>query len=79
MKIKFTGIVEKRSGGCRACGKGRTDRVFKTSKTYILPSGMTKTFVAGRIVEVSEADAAFLLQYNYTDTDGNVKQVFEAV
>lgn len=78
MKIKFNGIVEKRKGGCSACGRRKTESQFHVSKTYILPSGITKTFRAGQAVEVSERDAAFLLQYKYT-SNGEVKSVFEVV
>ena len=79
MKLKFTGVIEKRSGGCGACGKKHTDRVMKTSKTYILPSGITKTFIAGRVEEVSDTDAAFLLLYQYETPEGEIKEVFEVV
>lgn len=79
MKIQFNGIIEKASHGCGACGKKRTDTVYKTSKTYILPSGITKTFIAGRPEEVSEKDAAFLLNYKYQTPEGAVKQVFEVM
>lgn len=79
MKVKFTGVIERRSGGCGACGKKRTDRVMKTSKTYILPSGITKTFIAGRVEEVSDIDGAFLLSYQYQTPEGETKKVFEVV
>lgn len=79
MKIKFNGIIEKRSKGCPVCGKRTTDSQFTTMKSYILPSGITKTFRAGREEEVNEEDASFLLSYQYTDPDGKVKPVFEVV
>lgn len=79
MKIKFNGIVEKASHGCGSCGSKRTETVFRTSKTYILPSGSTKTFISGRPEDVSDRDAAFLLSYKYTTPEGAVKQVFEVV
>ena len=78
MKLKFNGIIEKRSGGCVPCGAKRTSsKSMVTSKMYILPSGATKTFYVGRMETVSDRDADFLLQYTYTDKDGNEKPVFE--
>jgi len=79
MKIKFNGIIEKRKGGCGACGRRRTESQFQVSKSYILPSGITKVFRTGQAVEVSDTDAAFLLQYKYRSPQGEIKQVFEAV
>lgn len=64
MRIKFNGITEKRSKGCPVCGKSRAETTFKTTKTFILPSGVTKTFRTGKIEEVSPEDADFLLSYN---------------
>lgn len=78
MRIQFNGIIEKRSGGCSACGKRRTGSQFLASKTYYLPSGVTKMFRVGVPETVSEQDAQFLLQYRYQTPDG-VKQVFEVV
>ena len=78
MKIQFNGIVEKSSGGCSACGKRRTGSEFRSFKTYILPSGITKTFRVGFPETVSEQDGQFLLQYKYTASDA-VKNVFEVV
>ena len=77
MKIVFNGLTEKRSKGCPVCGKRITDNHFLTMKSYILPSGMTKTFRAGKPEEVSEGDAEFLLSYKYKDAQGNIKQVFD--
>ncbi len=79
MKIKFNGIIEKRTKGCPVCGKRVTDSQLRTMKSYILPSGITKTFRIGREEEVSETDASFLLSYKYTDPEGKVKPVFEVV
>lgn len=79
MRIQFNGITEKASHGCGACGRRRTDTVFKTAKTYILPSGITKTFIAGRPEEVSQKDADFLLLYRYQTPEGETRQVFEVV
>lgn len=79
MKIRFTGVIEKRAKGCGKCGKYHADREFRTFKTYILPSGMTKTFFAGRVEEVTDIDGAFLLSFQYQTPEGEVKKVFEAV
>lgn len=79
MKIRFNGIIEKRSKGCPVCGKRITDSQLLTSKTYILPSGITKTFRIGRTEEVTDEDGNFLLSYRYTDPKGDVKHVFEVV
>lgn len=77
MKIKYMGVIEKRSKGCGVCGKRHTDPEFRAFKTYILPSGITKTFFAGRVEEVSDSDGAFLLSYQYQTPNGEVKKVFE--
>lgn len=77
MRIKFNGIVEKRSKGCKCRGE-RSEMVFHSLKSYILPSGITKTFRTGKVEEVSEKDGQFLLSYQYTQ-DGVVKKVFEVV
>lgn len=80
MKVVFNGIVEKRRSGCPVCGRrGGGTSTFSTMKTYILPSGITKTFRVGKPEEVIDRDGDFLLMYKYTDKDGNVKNVFEVV
>lgn len=76
MTIKFNGIMEKRRKGCSVCGRKHDGIGFSGSKTYILPSGITKTFRAGKCVEVTNEDAAFLLSYQY-EKDGEVRNVFE--
>lgn len=77
MRIKFNGIVEMRTRGCKPCGKARTELGFVSYRSYILPSGLKKTFRKGRVEEVSETDGAFLLQYHYTDSKGVVRNAFE--
>lgn len=79
MKIVFNGLYEKKRAGCPVCGgrKGTTQTDFVYMKTYILPSGITKTFRKGRAEEVSDTDGSFLLSYKYTDKQGNVHNVFE--
>lgn len=80
MKIKFGGILEKKSGGCKPCGtKVVSKKVMATNKTYILPSGASKTFYIGRVEEVSEEDGRFLLGYTYKDGHGNTRNVFQEV
>lgn len=79
MKIKFNGIYQRGGKGCPVCGKRINDVNFLTIKTYILPSGRTKTFRAGRVEEVSEKDADFLLSYRFTDKEGNVQPAFEVI
>lgn len=76
MKIKFNGVLEKKKKGCSVCGRRFASTGFTISKTYILPSGVTKTFRAGRCEEVKEADAEFLLSYRY-EKDGKEISVFE--
>lgn len=76
MKIMFNGVIEKRKKGCSVCGQKRTEMGFSGSKTYILPSGITKTFRAGKCVEVKDEDADFLLSYRYEE-GGEVRNVFE--
>lgn len=80
MKIRFMGMLEKTKKGCPVCGKRTTtESGYTAMKTYILPSGVTKVFRAGKVEEVSDNDAEFLLQYKFTDKEGKVRQVFEVV
>lgn len=77
MMIKFNGVYEKRKKGCSVCGRKNATNGFTTVKTYILPSGITKTFRAGRCEEVSQMDAEFLLTYRCEDETGIERFVFE--
>lgn len=79
MKIVFNGIIEKTRKGCGVCGKRRTENQFLDHRTYILPSGRSKTFRVGRPEEVSARDADFLLQYKYQTPEGETRNVFEVV
>ena len=79
MKIVFRGTIEKRRRGCPVCGRRSISNTYSAMKTYILPSGITKTFRAGKVEEVNDRDGEFLLMYKYTDTDGKVRNVFEEV
>ena len=78
MKVIYKGEFEKRVTGCVPCHKkaGRS-YTFSTSKTYYLPSGVSKTFYLDKPVDVSEIDGNFLLSYNYIDVNGHKRAVFE--
>lgn len=79
MKIKFNGLIEKKSGGCN-CRKSGSDYGFVSSRMYILPSGATKTFFVGKVENVSEKDGQFLLSYNHApDLNGHSRDVFTKV
>lgn len=80
MKLKFNGLVETRSHGCRVCGhKATSEHVFVARRRYFLPSGSSMYFVKDETYEVSDSDAEFLLSYQYTDPQGVVHHVFEVV
>ena len=79
MKVIFNGILEKKKrGGCNCSGKSKSTLRMLTSKTFILPSGVTRTFHAGQETEVEEEDGRFLLEYQYTE-NGEKKPVFTVV
>ena len=77
MTVVFKGIVEKGRKGCPVCGKRRSNYIYRSRRTYILPSGNSKTFRAGVPVEVSERDGDFLLGLTY-ESQGEIKHAFEA-
>lgn len=77
MKVKFNGLLEKKSSGCN-CKRQSNGYGFVNSRMYILPSGIQKTFFAGKVEEVSERDGNFLLSYNVKDANGT-RKVFEKV
>lgn len=79
MRLKYTGIIEKRSGGCPVCGKRRSESQLVSTKTYYLSSGRKISFRAGVPVEVTKEDGEELLSYTYTDPKGQVRNVFEKV
>lgn len=81
MKIVFNGLLEKKQsgGGCN-CKKHGSEYGFVNSRMYILPSGQTKTFITGKVEEVSEKDGNFLLSYNgMADVNGMSREVFTKV
>ena len=79
MKVVFNGVLEKVSKGCNCKRQGNTGYGFVSQKMYILPSGMTKTFIVGKPEEVSPQDGNFLLRYMYVDVNGSYREVFSKV
>lgn len=81
MKVIFNGILETKSGGCVPCGQKHSTvtRTMTTKKRYILPSGEFRTFIVGKVEDVTEQDGDFLMSYVYTDKDGVQKTVFTKV
>lgn len=78
MKIVFNGVLEKKAGGCN-CRRSSSQYGFVSTRMYILPSGRSKTFRAGKVEEVSERDGKFLLSYKYYDANGGYREVFSKV
>lgn len=79
MKVVFNGLLEKRSKGCNCKKHGNSEYGYVSQKMYILPSGITKTFVVGKPEEVSPSDGNFLLQYKYPDANGAYREIFSKV
>lgn len=79
MKIVFNGVLEKHSKGCNCKKVANTEYGFVSQKMYILPSGNTRTFIAGKPEEVNNMDAQFLLSYMYKDANGAFREVFSKV
>ena len=66
MKVVFNGVLETVSGGCKPCGTKKASKIKMVSaKNYILPSGRTMLFRAGKEEEVEDQDGEFLLTYKY--------------
>lgn len=79
MNIRFNGLLEKRGGGCN-CKRDASGYGFVNSRMYILPSGISKTFIVGKAEKVSEQDGRFLLSYNNApDANGQPREVFTKV
>lgn len=79
MKIVFNGVLEKVGKGCNCKKQGNTGYGFVTQKMYILPSNQTRTFIAGKVEDVNDRDAQFLLSYVYDDVNGSRREVFSKV
>ena len=62
MKIVFNGVLERHTKGCNCKKVSNTEYGFVTSKMFILPSGQTRVFRAGKVEEVNATDAKFLLK-----------------
>lgn len=80
LKVIFKGVRESRVSGCSSCGSRRQmSGTFERTKKMILPSGMTRTFVAGRAETVSESDGQFLLDQTYIDRDSEIPMFEEVI
>lgn len=79
MKIVFNGLLEKHSKGCNCRKVANSEYGYVTQKMFHLPSNTTRTFVAGKVEEVNERDAMFLLSYVYDDVNGARREVFSKV
>lgn len=80
MKIRFNGMFQITKKGCIPCGHRVTSgKTFLTSKSFILPSGMTQYFHIGEEYEVSDVDGNFLLSYSQTDKDGIRQDAFTRI
>lgn len=80
MKVVYKGQIEKVETGCIPCGARRKGKSrFVTAKSFHVPSGRYITFHIDQVVEVSERDGNFLLEYNYEDINGLRRPIFEEV
>lgn len=80
MKVVFHGMFEEREGGCKPCGQRVTSKhVFASSRSFILPSGISKNFHINEETEVSDIDGEFLLSYSYVDANGLKRDIFTRV
>lgn len=77
MKLKFLGIrTANEYSGCSSCGSRRkVSGGLELKKTFHLPDGSSKTFVAGNIYQVTERQAEFLLNESLWDD----MKIFEEV
>ena len=77
MKIRFNGMITKKSHGCAPCGHRVTSKsTLLLRKSFILPSGITKTFRVGEEYEVADIDGNFLLSYSQIGKDGVRQDAF---
>lgn len=79
MKIVFNGMLEKIRKGCNCKKQGNTGYGFVSQRHFFLPSGAERVFIAGKVEEVNERDAQFLLSYSYDDLNGVRREVFSKV
>lgn len=80
MKVRFNGMYQNVKKGCVPCGhRVIGKRTFIISRTFILPSGIEKSFHIGQEYEVSEVDGNFLLSYSQIDSDGLRQSSFTRV
>lgn len=79
MKIKFNGMLEKHTKGCNCKKVANSEYGFVSQKMFILPSNTTRTFAVGKVEEVNNRDAEFLLEYKYIDVNGVWREVFSKV
>lgn len=80
MLVRFNGMYQNVKKGCVPCGhKVVGNRTFVMSRSFILPSGITKSFHIGEEYEVSDLDGNFLLSYSQVDKDGLRQDSFTRV
>lgn len=80
MRVRFNGLYQTVKTGCAPCGhKVKSGKRFMAQRSFILPSGMDRTFRLGQEYEVSEADGNFLLSYSQVDKDGLRQDAFTRV
>ena len=82
MRVRFNGMFVNKSrsgGGCKCHGSTIGGRAFLAHKTFILPSGLTRTFRVGEEYDVSDLDGNFLLSYSQTDKDGVRQDAFTRI
>lgn len=76
MKVEFMGLHTSFVGGstgCPVCGsKARSNKGFKRTKSITFPNGMTKSFTAFRVEDVSDYEADFLLSLTYKNAGEEV-------
>lgn len=64
MKLRFKGMKQEIESGCAVCGQSnKTKTIIKRRNTFYLPSGRIQEFVVGRIEDIPDEDAVYLLEY----------------
>ena len=79
MKIVFNGMLEKVTKNCNCKKQGNTGYGFVSQRMFFLPSGNERVFTVGKVEEVNDKDAHFLLSYVYDDLNGARREVFSKV